>query len=460
MTPNLYRSKKKLICCIVTLVLALFHLLAGDVDLIPNTIYSLSMSSAMSWGNGNAKLINKTLEVLHDRGQKYGVLYNNTKVQVLADVRDGNNDSTEAALSLPTLTSLQAIATAIPAEAPAIRTEFMLPFYIYDNGLDWSNATFRDKNGGWLKFDTPNLIRYKHSDDYWLLKHAKQHPMRTKDPSKAKLFFVPTLLSVWTYHAMVHPPTGLCVEGVCGKALLEQADKLLHESPWFKRSQGRDHIVVATHWQNTPLFDSPTSSLYRCNLILFENREPRHFKALTGGRVRSSSFYVGTPCDETHDEKKDFAMVATLKPDISFRSRSNVCKWLQHGQNYSVSHCGKGQQCPALGQARYGFHLRGDTWGSNRLIDTLLSDVVPLLESVEQILILPDFVPWLDLVYLVDVSSEANFHISMHGLLAKRDEEYQEKLANITMYKDIFDHTKGRQFDLYMKWFAQKLELE
>jgi Exostosin family len=401
--------------------------------------------------------VNTTMEISDAR---VPVLLMNITADVLSDVQERNNES-NAALSSSPLTSLLNESRAVPTEDPVIRTEFLLPFYIYDNELDWSNATFQNKeNGEWTKFDIPDVLRYKHSDDYWLLKHAKKHPMRTMNPSEAKLFFVPTLLSLWTFMDMYQPPTGLCVEGVCGKALLEQADKLLHESPWFKRSQGRDHIVVDTHWRKTPLFDSPTSSLYRCNLIVFENREPKHFKELTGGRVRSSSFYVGTPCDERQLDKKDFAMVATLKPEnINFLTRSNVCKWLQNGQNYSVSHCGKGPQCPALAQARYGFHLRGDTWGSNRLMDTLLTGVVPLIESMEQIQILPDFVPWLDFVYLIDVSSEEKFHTSLEAILTKGDSEYQEKIANITMHRDLFNHMKGRQFDLYMNWFAKMLEL-
>ena len=343
-------------------------------------------------------------------------------------------------------------------------SDFNLPFYIYDNGLDWSNATFQNTSGYWMVFDDTEFLNYKHSDDYWLLSHARKHPMRTMDPAAAKLFFVPTLLSLWSFmDLMVEAPSGLCVDGVCGIQLLQQADRLLHESPWFQRNQGRDHIIVDTHWKKSPLFDANKSSLSSCNAISFENRVPIRWHALMGGRVNIPSFYVGRPCDnEALDgEKKDFALVATLKGwDANFQSRSNVCQWLKNGQNYSVSHCGPGPQCPALGQARYGFHLRGDTWGSNRLMDTLLSGVVPLIESLEQIKILPDFVQWLDVVYLVDVSNETNFHASMQALLAKSDAEYQQKLANITMQRGTFDHRKERQFDLYMKRFAQKLEFE
>jgi hypothetical protein len=91
-------------------------------------------------------------------------------------------------------------------------------------------------------------------------------------------------------------------------------------------------------------------------------------------------------------------------------------------------------------------------------MDTILTGMVPLLESMEQIKIAPPFIPWLDLLYFVDVSSEEKFHTSLHGILAKSDQEYQEKLANIK-YRDILDHTKGRQFDLYMKWFSEKLNI-
>jgi hypothetical protein len=92
-------------------------------------------------------------------------------------------------------------------------------------------------------------------------------------------------------------------------------------------------------------------------------------------------------------------------------------------------------------------------------MDTLLTGVVPLLESMEQIKIAPEFVPWLDLVYFVDVSSEEKLCASLQGILAKRDQEYQEKLANITKYRDILDYTKGKQFDLYMTWFSEKLNI-
>ena len=51
--------------------------------------------------------------------------------------------------------------------------------------------------------------------------------------------------------------------------------------------------------------------------------------------------------------------------------RRNVCKWASG--RYSMDICGEGSQCPALGQARLGFHVRGDSISANRLFDTLLS---------------------------------------------------------------------------------------
>ncbi|CAB9522714.1 unknown protein [Seminavis robusta] len=386
-----------------------------------------------------------------------------------------SNNITAANQSSPWLIAAASTTTSTKTEEgqqeASLDSVFQLPFYIYDNELDWSvNATiFRGANHSeWL--NQSGFLNYKHSDDYWLLYHAKQHPMRTFNPREADLFFVPTLLSVWNFYGFQGDDSQnkFCAHnGICNLQLLKRAEQLLLESKWYQRSQGRDHIVVDSHWRKHWKQISG-SRLLNCNSISFENRVPKsgnakQYQVPTGGRVHIPSFYVGRPCPSSSHANKthDFALIASLKPNNpNFRDRSHVCNWLrQRHHNYTVSVCGQGNQCPALGQARFGFHVRGDTWGSNRLMDTLLTGAIPLVTSAEQIKILPDFVPWEDVSYTVKVSSEAAFDASLQSILQKSEQELQEKRTNISKHMDTFNHKKRQQFDLYMHRFAQKLNL-
>lgn len=120
-----------------------------------------------------------------------------------------------------------------------------------------------------------------------------------------------------------------------------------------------------------------------------------------------------------------------------------------------------GDQCPALAQAKYGFHIRGDTYGSNRLMDTLLSGSVPLFTNATvQQEILPDFIPWAHLGYDVDITSEAALKADLSKLLAQSPDEYARKLKTIQHYRPYLDHTQSGQFDLYMAHFALQLGLQ
>jgi hypothetical protein len=105
-----------------------------------------------------------------------------------------------------------------------------VPFYVYENrDLNWEDATLDGEpyepiapHGGgagtyvalfpactlqwkWKRQDVHDRLLItprcfvsfyrssdgKHSDDYWYMRAAMIHPMRTMDPNEAKLFFVP-----------------------------------------------------------------------------------------------------------------------------------------------------------------------------------------------------------------------------------------------------------------------------
>lgn len=437
-----------------------------------------------------------------------------------------------------------------PVKYPRNQTfplQLQLPFYIYEGDLDWSNAlsssnvylpysnetnvTFSpEHNKYFVPLLETNYTEYKHSDDYWFLQAAKQHPMRVLDPQEAKLFVVPTLLSALESHtfSIIGRNWTLCVEDRCNFDLLRHADNLLHESPWFQRYGGRDHIVVDSHfhkqvytvlmddydirnleddsinfyestdekddnydsndagiphdpeqqqqgdqWQQ-PLLRRRKSSLFSCNLIAFENVHPPMDLTTaveTDGdeRVMLPSLYVGKSCDPSTPKTADFAMIGTLKDnDPMFVNRTNICNWLLNSTSfdYSVSDCGTGEQCPALAQARFGFHPRGDTFGSNRLMDTLLSGSVPIFTHRQQYDILPQGIaPWHEMGVWIPITSRPKFDKYVQKLLTLSNDPatggaYEETRKHIAKYWHILDPTQGiGQFDAYMHQFAILLNM-
>jgi hypothetical protein len=242
--------------------------------------------------------------------------------------------------------------------------------------------------------------------------------------------------------------------------LFRQVHRFLGKTEYFTRSEGKDHVIVLSHWQSRDL-PFRLFHIYQCNSINFENELPLATNKFP--RVRLPAFYVGKPCPHVPltNKTSDFAMVATLKKIPTFVDRRNICHWLSendhNGQPYSVSHCGKGDQCPALSQARYGFHARGDTWGSNRLMDTIMSRTVPIFTSEEQYKILPPFFPWREISYTVNVTNRKSFRESMKDIMDRPESEYLEKQRLIEKNMHILDHRQPYQFDRFMTEFAERL---
>jgi Exostosin family len=346
-----------------------------------------------------------------------------------------------------------------------------VPFYIYDNlELNWENATV-DGNPY-----IPIEARVwpgdgQHGDDYYLLRAALNHPMRTYDPEQAQIFFVPTLLNAVLHLVVSDDGEHFCTNGADNCfvkldqfRLLNEMNQSLTESPWFQRSSGSDHFIVASHWKSLgPDF----TAIYMCNSIIFENTVPE--AAQPYDRIRMPGMYTGRTCPPVAAKLHDFAMIASTWTNSSipekranFQSRRDICDWLgsNHQRNISVGACGGGEQCPALAEAKYGFHVRGDTWGSTRLMDTILSDTIPLFTNEAQYEILPSFYPWKKISYLVNVTDHDAFFESIDYILSRPESEYLEKKQLLKDKMHIADFKQPYQFDLYMAELARRLGLQ
>lgn len=327
-----------------------------------------------------------------------------------------------------------------PAMKVMNKTIDLEPFYVYDD-IDWMSI----KCDGIL---LENYGLYKHADDYFFLKHALEHPKRVKNPEheQASTFLVGGLLNL-----IVRKLWDCCIDSICNKDLVHQVDRTLLNSPWYQRNSGADHIVVASHFSSKKYLES-FSAIKSCNWISFE--ENHSFN----GIMRVANTYVGRRCPpvpKTHD----IAFVASMHPERkTFQDRRNVCDWLRHQDRWNVSTCGPGKQCPTLAQARMGMHIRGDTFGSNRLIDTLLSNTVPVFTAKTQYDILPSFLPWKEMSVFVPVNSEESFRAAI-----LRNVTFSNQVSKVAAFNrkykvsSIVDWRNNFLFELYVDHMTKRL---
>eukprot|EP01032_Pedospumella_encystans_P010716 gene10716-12502_t len=132
-------------------------------------------------------------------------------------------------------------------------------FYIYDTGL-WPNVS----TASLYKRDPNERLEHSlnrgagpstnvqggeyHTDQYQLFSmiyyRALKDPRRTLDPSKATSFIIPyDFGSDCAFYKNCAKSNGVCYDfRKC--PLAPQVESLLLESEWFKRNQGRDHVLI------------------------------------------------------------------------------------------------------------------------------------------------------------------------------------------------------------------------
>jgi hypothetical protein len=139
-------------------------------------------------------------------------------------------------------------------------------------------------------------------------------------------------------------------------------------------------------------------------------------------------------------------MIASVKE--SFKDRQKICKWVNDKgkSNVTVSICGSGDQCPALAESEFGFHVRGDTYGSNRLMDTILSTSIPIFTQQKQYSIIPDWINWEKVSYFVPVHSEKSFFSGLNKIL-NDSQGNRERFEALMDNRMLFDWTTLIPFD-------------
>ena len=162
-------------------------------------------------------------------------------------------------------------------------------------------------------------------------------------------------------------------------------------------------------------------------------------------------FFYSCPLQE--NKLQQIGMIANLETDFEpnqhlFQDRRNICDWIRNKPNVSVSICGQGKQCPALASSKFGLHVRGDTFGSQRLMDTILSGTVPIFTRTEQYAIVPRWIDWSKISVFLNLSSEGTFSADLERILS--DEGYEQKYKTLLENRELFHWKTLYPFDTYM----------
>jgi hypothetical protein len=363
-------------------------------------------------------------------------------------------------------------------------------------------------------------LKAKHADDIYLIAAAVHHPMRTMDPSQAKLFVIPTPFNMlidtldgkngenvtlcWEFHHNIDETkninningTTLPPSPLCNFELAKHVDTELSHSPWYHRHKGVDHIAIMSHWRwllsraNTRFggLKWKPQRIHKCQLIDFEGKlgtllQRKH-------RLAFPSYYVGKRCPVMAMAPRtyDFSMVATLNPigrPTVFQDRMNICDWIRTNNHditmklnstnetlslsssssspgvLKMNVCGLGNQCPTMTEARFVIHAKGDTDGSNRLMDGLLTHTIPIFTRTGQYDVLPHWIDWKAISYFANVSDPTTFIKDLYRIQSKEkkkeESSYQQKLQTVMDNTDLFDYETVVPFDTYMYMFQVAL---
>jgi len=251
---------------------------------------------------------------------------------------------------------------------------------------------------------------------------------------------------------------------------LVHVDNVLKRSKWFQRSMGYDHVILLTAfaWHFPQFLTKDFHSIKRCNVLQFGEGLRNN---TDDDRLRFDTFYVGSRCSpwiSFSNKTDDLALIATLHKKRNkrktgnpkhFHDRKQVCDWTSRS-NHSMGVCGDGSQCPALSNAKLGFHIRGDSCSAGRLFDTLLSGTVPIFTLDCQFTAHQSFIDWNKLVFFIRMgengANETLFHHQL-GTILNNEKLIEEKTKRVLNNRDLFDWDTLVPFDTYMYMYQAYL---
>ena len=353
-----------------------------------------------------------------------------------------------------------------------------VPFYVYEDFLHddnllnfteiyhWSKTTARNTKWGTIVNNKSNVTfaeyldghrNWKHGGDAHFVRSALEHPMRVLNPEDAKLFVVPSLITM----DISRHSYGSKEDKLKSQLRLGRINQFISDSPWFKANDGADHIAPIAYFLGEKVIQRYVPLFARCNLVQFyENPSDQSYihPDYRDKRAMYKVFKVGVggSCNPTAFDNKsqDFAFIGTLhrqnKPKMNryFQNRRDMCDWLSKSK-HSYSVCGYGDSCPNLAQALLGFHARGDSISAARLFSIIMSGTVPVFTLKLQYEAQPEWYDWDKLSYFANVENKTEFLADLDKIMSNKT-DIMVKTQNVLDNKDLFDWQTNIPFDVYM----------
>ncbi|RRT50469.1 hypothetical protein B296_00039975 [Ensete ventricosum] len=226
----------------------------------------------------------------------------------------------------------------------------------------------------------PGGLNLQHSIDYWLTldllssrfsdRSAPCSAVRVEDSREADVVFVPFFSSLsYNRHSKVNPPETVSTNELLQKKLVEF---LTSQREW-KRSGGRDHIIMAHH-PNSML--DARMKLSPCMFILSDfGRYFPHVANVEKDIIAPYKHLIKTFVNDSFGfDNRSILLSRTL-----YECRN--CEKRVHFAFGSLRENGTDEASRGMHSSKFCLSIAGDTPSSNRLFDAIASHCVPVIIS-------------------------------------------------------------------------------
>ena len=366
---------------------------------------------------------------------------------------------------------------------------------------------------------------YKHSDDYWFGQAAHRpnaisnNIQRVFEPEKATIYIVPALLNLISASTKNRGFKIFCCYDICDENLIEKLNIALISSPWYRKNNGLDHLIVASHFF-TKNYLKNAKAISSCAHITFERpslafSNDRKYRKLNMG-VSIPSQYVGIQCNFNNNNNNNnnnynynnmidynnidgIHLLGQIDHRGAYSERRYICdaigqtndlrlhsycasssstKYSIYGENicsddnYVTCTLDKNNikanfYCDSIKNTPFIIHSRGDTFGSSRLMDAITNGAIPIFTHPEQYAILPfsRTVLWQSMSVIMRKAPSSNTTETILLIREALDEisnRKEEIIENIKKYKALVTwNTEGSQvFDTYLTFFYRDYMIE
>ncbi|KAG6534883.1 probable arabinosyltransferase ARAD1 [Zingiber officinale] len=280
----------------------------------------------------------------------------------------------------------------------------MLKVFMYDMPpefhfglLDWTG----DGKSVWPNIQTkipehPGGLNLQHSIEYWLTldllssrfpdRSAPCTAVRVDDSREADVVFVPFFSSLsYNRHSKVKPPEKISRNKVLQKKLVEY---LTDQEEW-KRSGGRDHIIMAHHPNS--MLDARTK-LWPCMFILADfGRYAPHVANVEKDVIAPYKHMIRTFFNDSSEFDTRPTLLyfqgaiyrkdgGSVRQELFYLLRDEDDVHFSFG---SISKNGISEASRGMHASKFCLNVAGDTPSSNRLFDAIASHCVPVIISDE-----------------------------------------------------------------------------